>query len=179
MVPLIGDSTATLDVGATVPAPQKRSGRGGFSLVEVTLAIGIVAFAFLTILGLIPTGLRTFRGAIDTSVSGQIFQRIVNEAQQTDFDTLVATTQTTRYFDDQGNDVASAGNWIYQVNTRILPSTDLPDGTAGANANLATITVQIAKNPGNAALDLTDDNLWTTNSGISFLTHSSLVARNK
>jgi len=36
-----------------------RATAGGFSLVEVTLALGIFAFAFVAIMGLIPTGLNT------------------------------------------------------------------------------------------------------------------------
>ncbi len=154
---------------------------GGFSLVEVTMAIGIVSFAFLTTLGLIPTGLKTFRSAIDTSVGGQIFQRVINEAQQTDFDTLVGSVPAVRYFDDQGNELDSglASKAIYHVNTRILPSTALTTtGTAASNASIATITVQIAKNPGNTALTKVS-NLWTANSGVSLLTRWTLVARNK
>jgi uncharacterized protein (TIGR02598 family) len=149
--------------------------------VEVTIAIGIVSFAFLTMLGLIPTGLKTFRSAIDTSVGGQIFQRVINEAQQTDFDTLVGSVPAVRYFDDQGNELDSslAGRAIYQVNTRILPSTALTTtGAAASNASVATITVQIAKNPGNIPLTKVSS-LWTTNSGVSLLTHWTLVARNK
>jgi len=156
-------------------------GSGGFSLVEVTIAMGIVSFAFLTMLGLIPTGLKTFRSAIDTSVGGQIFQRVINEAQQTDFDTLVGSDPAVRYFDDQGNELDSslAGRAIYQVNTRILPSTALTTtGAAASNASVATITVQIAKNPGNIPLTKVSS-LWTTNSGVSLLTHWTLVARNK
>ena len=145
------------------------------------MAIGIVSFAFLTTLGLIPTGLKTFRSAIDTSVGGQIFQRVINEAQQTDFDTLVGSVPAVRYFDDQGNELDSglASKAIYHVNTRILPSTALTTtGTAASNASIATITVQIAKNPGNTALTKVS-NLWTANSGVSLLTRWTLVARNK
>lgn len=33
-------------------------GRGGFSLVEVTVSIGIVAFAFMAVVGMVPAGMR-------------------------------------------------------------------------------------------------------------------------
>ncbi len=36
-----------------------RPAKGGFSLIEVTIAIGIVAFAFTTVVGLLPVGMRT------------------------------------------------------------------------------------------------------------------------
>jgi uncharacterized protein (TIGR02598 family) len=86
--------------------------------VEVTLAIGIVAFAFVALFALLPVGLTTFRQAMDTSVTAQIFQRIVSEAQETDFDSLLVSAEEKgkgrnnqyyvfplRYFDDQGNEV--------------------------------------------------------------------------
>jgi len=179
MVPLHSDNAAALDVGVPFPAPLKRWGCGGFSLVEVVMAIGVVSFAFMSVLGLLPVGMKTFRSAINTSVSGQIFQRIVNEAQQTDFDTLVGAAPVVRYFDDQGNEAASADKAIYQVKTRILASTGLPAGAAAAtNANLATITVQIANNPGNASLAMSN-NLWVPGAGVSILTHATMVARSK
>src|SRR4051812_37258891 len=46
--------------------------RSGFTLVEVTMAIGIVAFAFLALLALLPAGNVAFRRAIDLAVCGQI-----------------------------------------------------------------------------------------------------------
>jgi hypothetical protein len=93
----------------------------------------------------------------------------------------VGSVPAVRYFDDQGNELDSslAGRAIYQVNTRILPSTALTTtGAAASNASVATITVQIAKNPGNIPLTKVSS-LWTTNSGVSLLTHWTLVARNK
>src|SRR2546430_586204 len=69
--------------------------KAAFSLVEVVTSIGIAAFAFISVLGLIPTGLNTFRQAVDTSVGSQIMQRVINEAQQTDFDRLVTDKDGT------------------------------------------------------------------------------------
>lgn len=120
------------------------------------MAVGIVAFAFVTLIALIPAGLTTFRRSVDTSVCAQIAQRILNEAQETDFDTLIDQTNlelnpdaegytfrapaikspALRYFDDQGMEVIPANplsitllekaRIIYYVNTRIMPRTPLP-----------------------------------------------------
>lgn len=88
--------------------------QAAFSLIETTLAIGIVAFAFVALMGLLPVGLTTFRRAIDTSVGSQIFQRVMTDAEQTDFDVLIGQAQSTsdefytlpiRYFDEQGLEV--------------------------------------------------------------------------
>ena len=93
-------------------------GQDGFSLVEVVLCIGIVAFAFLAIFSLLPIGMGIFHEAMDTSVSAQIVQRVVSDAEQTDFDVLkdVPGNEKTgnyyvlplRYFDDQGFEVKVA-----------------------------------------------------------------------
>jgi uncharacterized protein (TIGR02598 family) len=89
----------------------------GFSLVETALALGIVAFALVALMALLPIGLTTFRTAIDTSVSAQIVQRIVADAEQSDFDLLLASAEArkgdlmvlpSRFFDDQGTEVVPA-----------------------------------------------------------------------
>ena len=67
------------------PAGARQS---AFSLVEVVLAVGVISFAFVAILGLLPAGLAQFRQAMDNSVGAQIAQRIILDCQQTDFTTL-------------------------------------------------------------------------------------------
>jgi uncharacterized protein (TIGR02598 family) len=105
----------------------------GFSLVEVVLAVGVISFAFVAILGLLPAGLHQFRQAMDTSISSQIAQRIIQDAQQSDFDVLTEIlppakrdpnsivpftsmvypagggSRAVRYFDEQGNEVVPKG----------------------------------------------------------------------
>ena len=91
----------------------------GFSLVEVTLALGVVAIALVALLGLLPSGMSNFRAAMDSQVAGEIFQRVVADAQETDFDTLIKSGTDTqkggdggqfyrlplRHFDNQGTEV--------------------------------------------------------------------------
>ena len=55
----------------------------GFSLIEVTLAIGVIAFALLAILGLIPIGMRSGRESIDATRTAQIAQDVVNRIRAT------------------------------------------------------------------------------------------------
>lgn len=153
-----------------------------FSLVEVTIAIGIVAFAFIGLFGLIPTGLNTFRKAIDTSVGSQIAQRVINEAQQTEFSVLTSgSAASLRYFDDQGNEVATSTNAIYEVNTFVVPVTPVlyATGTTNSNGNIATVTVQIVNNPAHLNISSgSSTNLWNDNR-FSILTYSGLVSRNQ
>ncbi len=60
-----------------------------FSLVETALAVAILGFALVSIIGLFPVGMQTFREAMDSSVGAQIAQRVVHDCEQADFDVLV------------------------------------------------------------------------------------------
>jgi uncharacterized protein (TIGR02598 family) len=48
-----------------------------FSLIEVTLAIGVIAFALVAILGLLPVGMRSGREAMDATRTSLIAQDVV------------------------------------------------------------------------------------------------------
>ena len=177
--------------------------RAGFSLVEVTLAIGIVAFAFVAVFGMLPTGLGLFRETMNTAVGSEIAQRVINEAKQADFTVLTQGATGTagetlrkplRYFDVQGDELITANGaatppagTVYQVNTRIMPVTAVP--SASNNVNLALVTIQIAYNPGGQSLPVTGSpndssqplrNLWSSGAGAGSppSTWSTLVARN-
>lgn len=153
------------------PLPRKR--RGGFSLIEVALAIAVVAVALLAVIGLLPAGMSLYSQSAMTSASAQIFERVFADARQADFSKLVypASPQPElvipqtfrepklRYFDAQGDEIIPAGmtlsneenaKVIYHVNTRILTNATLP---VNSNARyLATVTVEIVENPGNRPL---------------------------
>ena len=201
------------------PKPRKFIAQlrpSGFSLVEVVLAVGIIAFAFVAILGLLPAGLHQFRQAMDTSISAQIAQRVIEDAQQTDFDTLVdakhhqagsvqpiqansysagdtmkSSPIHTRYFDEQGNEIipqsttpvsTELAKIVYFVNTRILPATTLP-GVQGdpsvVNTGLATVTVQVAFNPGGFPLKFDQQTLLVdiTDPGMKRLSIRNYIAQ--
>ena len=48
----------------------------GFSLVEVTLALGVAAFCLLVLLGLIPTGTKTQQSSIQQTTANQVLSQI-------------------------------------------------------------------------------------------------------
>ena len=111
---------------ARLSPPLAFRGVRAFSLVEISLALAIVAFAFVALLGLLPPGMRNFRAAMDMQTSTEIYQRVIADAQETDFDTLVSLSSSAdfngiavenggsagqfyrlpwRYFDEQGQEV--------------------------------------------------------------------------
>jgi uncharacterized protein (TIGR02598 family) len=116
-----------------------------FSLVEVVIALGVIAFAFVPMVGLLPLGLDVSRQAIDTTVAAQIAQQLNTEAQQTDFSRLpelaVASLAAPIYFDDQGNKVSGAADAIYEVVFDITTTTELPGNVS--TQRLATVTICI------------------------------------
>jgi uncharacterized protein (TIGR02598 family) len=144
-----------------------------FSLVEVVLAIGVVAFAFLAMFGLLPVGLTTFRQAVDTTLGSQIVQRIINEAQQTDYPTLIANPTAQRYFDDQGNEVASLNNSLYTAEITVSAPTSLPNTSTPDSTSLATVSVKFVNNPGH------NPSPFAATSNIPYSVYSALIARNQ
>ena len=178
-----------------LPAPKARLSpkHAGFSLVEVTLAIGIVAFAFMALFGLVPTGLNVFRSAIDTSIGTQIVQEVTQNAQQTDYQTLLTTPVTYSYYDEQGNQLSDVATGvpittpscsdtrsIYSVKVTATSPTSVPSASGsgsgnavlGKTANIATLAIQIAKNPSHSS------NPFTTANAANVNNFSAFVARN-
>lgn len=64
-----------------------RDRSSGFSLVEVVLALGVVSFAIVAILGVLPIGLQSGRSAQDetraSQVAQNIFASIASQSQST------------------------------------------------------------------------------------------------
>lgn len=176
----------------------------GFSLVEVAMSLAVVTFALVGILGLVPIGLGQFREAIDTTVGAQIAQRVITDAEQTDFDLLIASAQSSdasffvlpvRYFDEQGSEVPAgdaqaAAKVIYHVRVRgsqpgpadtSAPGvgfTSLPGAPRFRPRDTTFLTVQVAWRPGMAALPVDEaQSLWTRGAAPSS-TYRAVVTRN-
>lgn len=60
--------------------------RLGFSLVEIVMAIGIVSFALIATLGLLPVGLNVMRESMNQTALANISHQIRGELQQISFD---------------------------------------------------------------------------------------------
>lgn len=59
-----------------------------FSLVEIAMAIAIIAFAFVALIGMLPTGMRVFRSSIDAASENWIMQDINATLQTTAWNKL-------------------------------------------------------------------------------------------
>lgn len=160
--------------------------QSGFSLVEVALSLATISVGFISILGLMGSGLTQFRTVMDITVSAQIAQRVINDAQQADFKRLVDAKAIAglppspelsfrapswdapafRYFDSEGNELPTTENGeleaaeraraIYQVNVRIRPYANVPRASQVQVPQLAQVTVQVAHAP-SGHLDVVSD----------------------
>ncbi len=66
-------------------ASQFSKNVSGFSLVEVSIAMAIAAIAMVSLIGLIPQGLKTMQDAGDQAIEARIHQQILSEIQLTPF----------------------------------------------------------------------------------------------
>jgi|GEM_PF-1847987 len=132
------------------PIGLRPSGRGfplsvfsesGFSLVEVVLALGIVGFCMLAIVGMLPVGLSANKNSIRQSAAANLARGIVadlraakstaNTNQSPQYAILFSTTapQTT-YFGDDGTKASSPPAGGFQATTTV-------------NANSVPVSVKI------------------------------------
>ena len=137
----------------------------GFSLVEVTLAMGLVSFALLTILGIMPVGMNTLRQATEQTVESQIVQKIGGEASLTSFGQLGTNfSNKTFYYDDQGRYLTNAGAaptstryWVKPTITNsIYPGSGNAPTATPATESIKAVRIEIMSGPSASALKATN-----------------------
>lgn len=121
-------------------APLFKLTRRAFSLVEAVISIGIVSFAMMGILGMVPVGLATFRNAMNLTVESAIVQEVSGELQRTDHADLAATNL---YFDEQGLRVAGASDSARIYSAEVLAPQPLDAASLVAPAAASTVAIKI------------------------------------
>ena len=111
--------------------------RCGFSLVEVTLALGVAAVSLLAIFALLPLGLKTNQVAIERRASGDVLSAVVADLRATPVTNPRGGAATSPRFaiSVPANPVSSAKTVTLFFNTEGQCSTDLegstkPDGSS-------------------------------------------------
>src|SRR3981189_1087880 len=109
-----------------------------FSLVEVTLALGIAAFCLIAVFGLMPVGAPTNRNATSQTAATNILSSVVSDIRASPKGSSTNSAQygirrnkgstTTVCFDGQGmsttlagNVTCPVGNYRYRLYVRIYP----------------------------------------------------------
>jgi uncharacterized protein (TIGR02598 family) len=100
--------------------------RRGFTLVEVTISLGIVAFAMVSLVGMLPAGLSNFRGAMSQTVEAQIVQALSEDIVLTDFSHLQKFTGQKFTYDNRGvATLPSDGMTLYTATVTLEPLDNL------------------------------------------------------
>jgi uncharacterized protein (TIGR02598 family) len=120
-----------------IPACQSPSRLShGFSLIEVTIALGVFAFAMIPIIGLVSSGMKSLRGSMDDGVRGEIVRKVVAEAGRVPYTNLSSFNGTNFYFDDEGVQQASSNaQTIFVASNSIVP----PPSLVTTNTDIAQL----------------------------------------
>lgn len=124
-----------------------------FSLIEVTLALGILSFAGVAIFALLPVALTSLQTSSFDTIVTQIATDARADLQQVE---LVGSGQKVSYYDSNGQQV-SRGESVYTAYRSETPQL-MPGATTGS---LRRVSLQVVYNPGRVALTV-DGNGWAT-----------------
>lgn len=144
----------------SVPARSQRQRKaGGFSLVEVVMAVAIAALGIITVLGLIPGSLASIREASEITSRSRILAAISSDIQMSDWGTKTGGTGAWSgigvflnrkwSFDDQANILSETGGNLasqqaYLARVRQPAQTIVLSGQTGLNSDLVNLVVDIA-----------------------------------
>jgi uncharacterized protein (TIGR02598 family) len=146
------------------------------------LALGIISFAFVGLLGLIPLGLDMFRSAVDATVEAQILQCVTTVARQGKFSQLQeldrnpgqlgGTEAADFFFDEQGGEITDpeaikSAQYIYSAAVLVKPVWAVPTAGPGGeeiNPNVATVNIFIRRE--SAPRDVRLASIYIANNGL-------------
>jgi uncharacterized protein (TIGR02598 family) len=152
-----------------------------FTLVEVSLAISVLAFGLVAMFSLLPAGMTLHRRAIDSSLTSFIAQRIIADVQQSDFETVRAAPLTARYFTMEGAEVSADATsgpvdqaWLYYAEVEVAPAgaEEMPGAVTPPSDNLLRVVVRLGANPSHTAAP------FASGTPVPYRTFTSLMARN-
>lgn len=112
------------------------------------MALGVVAFALVSLMGILPIGLMSAREAITQTAQTQILKRIASELELLPFTNLPAYVAQTRYYDYDGKETTNSTGAGYQVQLSTAAAS-YPGSTnvAGLADHLRDVRVIIQRPP--------------------------------
>ena len=120
-------------------------GAGGFSLVEVVIALGLFAFAIVPLIGLMGGGLKISEDSIQSSNLAEIYRH----ASARIASTPTATAIDPMYFTFSGEVATNASSQIYRLTFSNVASADIGDAARGlVSRKLWRLQVTRAANTG-------------------------------
>ena len=136
-------------------ASRRRARRHSFSLLEVVIALGVIAVGIVGVLAVFPTALQTGHSAQDETRAAHIAQSVFGSlvagatsqfnavplppTPSIDLTASSSPTSPTLYADNDGNLIPNSTNSAYAI--FIYTNNAVPGFTDPASANLVTVRV--------------------------------------
>lgn len=121
----------------------------GFSLAESLIAISILSFTLLTIIGFMPAGLDNLKKAEDRAAKARIVASLVAELEAkpwTELQKARGADSRNIYYDRSGMVENQKLEWAYVARFRITDWSGVP-GTAVAPLDMLSVEVDISDTP--------------------------------
>ncbi len=166
-----------LVMNVSVSTHSKGSSRGlfsngGFSLVEVALAVAIAALAIITLLGLLPQGLEMSRKTSQLTTNSNILDQVIRNYENMQFSSL-PSGKTLKYYTDQGLEVTSSSNEIsYVVQIDPQQKASLPK-TETEEPFLCRLVIKVA------TTSSASFNFDSPDTKLSYVTFNHLIAKSR
>jgi len=132
-------------------AIRGKARKRGFSLVEVVLAIGIVSFSMLAILGVLPVGIHMVQDSMLQQARASITNQLRSKLQQISYTqpapgnqnnfSIDGLTGTSYYYTREGIETTAASAEAYY-----LVTFELQDASIDSPAGLVTFDTSVARN---------------------------------
>ncbi|MDQ3620965.1 MAG: Verru_Chthon cassette protein B [Verrucomicrobiota bacterium] len=118
-----------------------------FTLVEIVLALGIVAFAVVALVGLMTASLDSSRGSEADTLIASMARQITAELQTRPFDSLTTEGPEIYYFDNEAHQLPDKQGAIYLCKVTLTLRSDYdtePVDGAAAQPNLYEVQLDFA-----------------------------------
>ena len=128
--------------------PRRRFGRG-FSLMEVTIAVSIIAVTCIPLIGMLPAGMKTMRDGQREAISAEIIRALTNELSMSnwsDTNDLQDWEDGFRYFASEGIALEDKDGAVFTAKIDVGKETTLP-GAPERNEFLQTVTIKVTPKP--------------------------------
>ena len=129
--------------------PPTQKNVRGFSLIEVTIALAIVAIALIPLIALLPGGMNTMRKGYRAATEAEIVRLISSELTMSDWNktnNLQDWEGTVRYYDRDGVRMDDEDFVAFTAKIHVENPSTLP-GDTQPNPYLRAVTIQITSVP--------------------------------
>ena len=157
-------------------APEPFKEKGGFTLIETVLAIGIVATVLIALIGLLPTGSDILSEAGRSTVGARIAQQLIGEVQLAEYDDVDSFNGQQRYYDDMGTELKSQTAQVVYTARVEVESGNPPIPGAKESEYLRRVIIKVSNSPGKPDFsDPTSDDGQAKPSKKNYNRYSTLV----